>query len=279
MSTQFEMSVSGARVEIHPEPVNKEILDQTLEYLGYGDIQTKARTDLQALREAQKEYAKEIVGFKTRVENLKNKNRNGCELVSIRPGESANEYTQEFKARVVSGVVFCESHKVDLRRLQSVFNHFKETLSVGAVRDAIGSVICDKLGGVRTTIGVYWLPEWSVDRFKSVASDLNQIGAMNHYVFPTHFGNEEMRWVSDHLHREFKRLQEELEEGLGERSLREQTLKGRRDALSLEYSRLERLQELLGTSLDDCRDVLKDVEMHLAEAAAEYDTETVFSQF
>lgn len=255
--------IDGARVEIKPKTVLLKTLQDYFNQRGQ-PIDVKPRTNKAALRESQAQYCKAHPdGFKVRVEALDQTRKSvaSFEAISVVPGKDGNCYPQRFRATVIADRVFCTHPYVDSHDLQQLYDEFKQMAPVGSVRNAVVEYIEGYLSGVKAATDVYWLPEWSVDRWRTFAADLEELGCLESFTIVTNLEDSEtVRWIGAKIKERIERIAEDVREGLSERNVKDTTLQKRRDKLAEEREQLKRFEQSLGVPLDACRDLLTDAD-------------------
>jgi hypothetical protein len=263
-------TASGAVVYWSTGPSQRDLLRAALERLGLGEHTPSPRTDAAALKIALKEYAAGVK-CKTKdriVQPHAQQAKHGFEVVEVELGESRNEYTIDFSAKVTDGGRVEVTNGLGPRQaLQDAFDTHKSTLAATAVSKALVDILSE-LGGtaLREAGGVYWLPEDAIGKWQDVAAAVEACATekpTSIYLLRTVMDEQAVRAVRDAIVAEVTGAAAAIAEEVGERQLGEEALENRKKVTAGLHERVKRYETILGEAMESLHAVVDSVEASL----------------
>ena len=267
--------VSGGVVCWSLGPTRRELLESRLNDLGLGELVPEARSDEAALSAALRRHCS-VEKKKTRVGGDKilqrRKSReDGYEIVDVERGEQKNSYCNDFGARVVDGRVQIDSGYASAYTIQAYFDQEKDILGGGAVGKVLVAWL-DKYGSVclRDGGGVYWVPGQYIADWKAlgreVAACAETQGKNRIQILTVPLDEDTIKAVQDGLTEEITAAATLLAEEVSSGTLRDETLRDRRDRAHSLHARIAAIEESLGNQMESLHTIVKIVEQAAAMA-------------
>lgn len=161
-----QITATGAVTYWTPGKTQRRLIEPKLTALGLEAYVPAQRSDDAALKHALGEYAAQrdkAAGVKDRkriLQPLKDRSVNGYEVAVVDQDASRNDYTNDFSAKVVEGVVTVSNGWADVNELQTMYAVAKSEIPPESVGASLVQ-LTRHLGALklRESGGVYWLSE------------------------------------------------------------------------------------------------------------------------
>lgn len=279
---QKSYEVSGGVIYWSAADSNRVALEIGLAPLGLAELIPNPRTEPSALEAALKDYC-DSKNAMLRKENRRKivqphlkRSDTGFEIVDMEMGEHENAYTFDF------AVGFNEQRSLQFRgscsydaevSIRDSYRQHRDMVTGAAVGTCLVKIASDKLGGtaLRDSGGVYWLPEYSVERWIQVAKAVEG-AAIGHaankvYLLRTEMNEGAMKAVRDAIVSEISRDAATLSTEIYSGQLGERALETRKEQAVVLHQRISQYEAILGETLDSLRLVVKSVEESATLAA------------
>ena len=254
------ISPKGALTFWTPQPVVVEAFADALRSAGFPECTPNPRTDRSALEAA----IKDTYGTKDRlVQPRKKPNRHGVELVQVERDEVRNHYVTSFGAKVQEGQVVTDYGHADRETLQEQYESAKAVLTPNAVSKALLDILGKLQGSRPLKPGVYWLPPDSLDRWREVIGQLEQINAADVVVCEVEMDPSLADVVLDRFAEEVNAEVLEILDALGKGTLSPEGIEVRKEKAADLLEKINVYAEALDTDLQELRRVAQ-----LAKSAA-----------
>jgi len=155
MVERDQIPVSGCMNHWTLVPVDRAAVQDALERLGFEGFLPPEQGDTAALKAA----LAELKGKDRIVDSLKNPKKDGVEVVAVEKDHTANYRTQDYRCKVVDGVVVVAGgYFSDQEKLQAEFNKHKALATKNGLSGCLQQIAAS-LKAVTLWPGSYWVPE------------------------------------------------------------------------------------------------------------------------
>jgi hypothetical protein len=255
---------------------------------GYEKFVPKQRTPAAALKAALEVIAKDK---RSRLHNgaedivvmpLRDRTKNGFEVVKVKKGMRSNEYPQIFAAKVRASGLAIEvtttstgdrtGESPDLGFVTDLWNEEMATLpqhSVGAMFKQLASIKFDAVS-LRPMGGLYWMPDGSKEDWEELCKAVESACGATVHNISHKMDIAALRAVKEGLTNEVEQecgriadeaLPDDIEDRLGERAL-----ESRKEEAIAVRNKIKRYEAILGETMDELTELAKLTERAAATA-------------